>query len=69
MNMHNAHTFALVEAKGRIDVLDIVEGAASDDRLVEVVGHDGHELGNVAVQHVVDLQPGSCLEKAIRGRV
>jgi hypothetical protein len=50
-----ALTFALLEAEGRGLILDVVECAAPDDGLVEVVRNNPHQLSDVLVQHVVDL--------------
>ena len=60
-------TFALFEAEGCVDVLDVVEGAAPDDGLVEVVGHGLEQLCNVDVQHHVHL--GNCIDNDLEDMV
>ena len=42
-------TFTLIESEWRVDVLDIIEGASTDDGLAEVVGYDLHKVGDVVV--------------------
>ena len=56
-------TFALLEAKRRNLVLDVVEGSSADDWVGVTGRHNAHQLGDVHVQHVVHLSNQFVLEK------